>query len=70
MWYIIGTLVGLGLAYWINPLEMFRQRKQRLHVHRGDSWDGYTEHCRCGASASDRIGTHGLRCIQFEEWGQ
>jgi len=24
MWYTIGTLIGLGLAYWINPLELFR----------------------------------------------
>lgn len=68
MWYIIGSLIGLALAYWINPLELFRTR--RPHVHRGDSWDGYSEHCRCGASASDRTGSHGLRCIQFEEWGR
>jgi hypothetical protein len=64
-WFTIGTLSGLALAYWLNPLGLFRD--SRPHVHRGDSWDGYFEHCRCGASAGDRVGDHG-RCITFEEW--
>ena len=68
--FLIGLAVGLALAYCTNPLELFRAPRRRPHVHRGDSWDGYYEHCRCGASAGDRVGSHGLRCVQFEEWGQ
>jgi hypothetical protein len=31
-------------------------------------WDGFYEHCKCGASAGDKRNKSGQRCITFVEW--
>lgn len=41
----------------------------RRHKHSPYSFDGYYEHCKCGACAGDRRDPEtGLRYTSFEEW--
>ena len=44
--------------------------RRRPHQHTGWWWDGFYEHCRCGASAGDRRGPDGHRHILFADWPQ
>lgn len=55
----------LLLIVWL----VIRERQQQEHIHRGASWDGYFERCKCGAQASDKKDPEtGLRYIFFSEW--
>lgn len=47
---------------------MWRLFKRKAHTHKGYSWDGYYERCRCGVFAGDYIKPNGLRAIFFSEW--
>lgn len=41
----------------------------RKHKHSAKFWDGYYEHCKCGACAGDkRNPVTGSRYIAFDEW--
>lgn len=41
----------------------------RVHKHSPYSWDGYYEHCKCGACAGDKRNPEtGTRYVSFSEW--
>ncbi len=42
--------------------------KRRVHRHTAARWDGYYEHCRCGAWSGDVRDARGNRSISFDDW--
>lgn len=41
----------------------------RKHKHSAQFWDGFYEHCRCGACSGDKRNPEtGLRYVFFSDW--
>lgn len=70
IWGASFVMLGTGFLWgsmWAEG-KLGVRIKDRQHVHKAQSWDGYFEHCKCGASSGDMLTPKGNRYISFEDW--
>lgn len=70
-WHIGRAMTAEEREHFSRPQKRsWRQwLRRRPHRHVGQSWDGYWEMCRCGASSGDlRDPVTGLRLVFFADW--